>query len=632
MKFKIRIAEMVIEIEHIYPKVRTYCQDYITEEGEPELYVRTTEELIQREHQTTEEEQEVTYSPDYLETLAVLRQISDQIPQKNRFLMHGAVIAWHGKAYMFTAPSGTGKSTHIRLWRKYLGSDVHVINGDKPLLKVGEKETIAYGTPWAGKEQWQENASAPLAGICILKRGTENRIRKVPAEEALIWILRQIYFTEDEDSAGRVMELADQLLAQAPVYELECDMSENAVQCSFEMMTGERYEKVFRTMCLCIRNVVCAERVTLPELSETEQKQLYALSVRQDVAHIVSMALEWAGKMPQGELGERLKQQENLALYRYMNQDYALQEIGEVFTEKQIPFLPLKGAVLRAEYPEPWLRTSGDIDILVHEQDVKRASQVLMETCGFSREGGDKKDISFMRDECVHVELHLNLIRTNLIQALQTKEIWAHAVKSESGYRYEMADEDFYAFHIEHMKNHFCTGGCGVRFFLDMWVLNHCRKFDETKRVEKLRACGLETFEAAATELMNVWFGTGRYTELTDQMQQFILSAGVYGTIDNWALIQEIQNEGKAKSIWKRLWLPYEDLCWSYPALQGRRYLQPWFEAKRFWKMIADGRWNRTVTELKANRSVDQETRQKIRGMLDDLNLADGQWGDVLKK
>lgn len=156
MKFKIRIAEMVIEIEHIYPKVRTYCQDYITEEGKPELYVRITEELIQREHQTTEEEQEVTYSPDYLETLAVLRQISDQIPQKNRFLMHGAVISWHGKTYMFTAPSGTGKSTHIRLWRKYLGSDVHVINGDKPLLKVGEKETIAYGTPWAGKEQWQE--------------------------------------------------------------------------------------------------------------------------------------------------------------------------------------------------------------------------------------------------------------------------------------------------------------------------------------------------------------------------------------------------------------------------------------------------------------------------------------------
>ena len=158
-------------------------------------------------------------------------------------------------------------------------------------------------------------------------------------------------------------------------------------------------------------------------------------------------------------------------------------------------------------------------------------------------------NISFMRDECVHVELHRNLIRTDLIQALQTREIWAHAAKSESGYRYEMADEDFYAFHIEHMKNHFCTGGCGVRFFLDMWVLKHCRNFDETQRAEKLRDCGLEAFEV-----------------------------------------------------------------------------------KRFCKMIADGRWNRTVTELKANRSVDQETRQKIRGMLDELNLVDGQWSDALKK
>lgn len=631
MKFKIRLAGMVIEIEHIYQKIQTYCQDYIIEEGKPELQVRTTEALIERERQeTTEEDQEIVYAPDYLETLAVLRQISDYIPQKNRFLMHGAVISWHKHAYMFTAPSGTGKSTHIQLWRKFLGSDVRIINGDKPILAVKENETIVYGTPWAGKEQWQENTSAPLAGICILKRGTENRIRKLSADESLVWILRQIYFTEDEDSAGRVMELADQLLAQVPVYELECDISEDAVRCSFEMMTGEKYEKIFRTICLCIRNVVCGENVVLPELSEKEMEKLCLLAIRQDVAHIVSVALERAGRMPQGESGEKLKQRENLAIYRYMNQDYALQEIGEAFSTHQIPHLPLKGSVLRAEYPEPWLRTSGDIDILVHEQDVKRASKVLTEECGFTREGGDKKDISFVRDECVHVELHLNLIRTDLIEALQTKEIWAHA--SNTGYQFLMSDEDFYAFHIEHMKNHFCTGGCGVRFFLDMWVLKHGRAFDENKRREKLRECGLETFEAAASALMDVWFAEGKHTELTYQMQQFILSAGVYGTIDNWALIQEIQKKGKAKSIWKRLWLPYEDLCWSYPFLQGRRYLQPWYEAKRFWKMIAEGRWNRTVTELKANRSWDDGTRQKVQTMLEELDLVDGLWKDDLKK
>ena len=166
-----------------------------------------------------------------------------------------------------------------------------------------------------------------------------------------------------------------------------------------------------------------------------------------------------------------------------------------------------------------------------------------------------------------------------------------------------MSDADFYAFHLEHMKQHFTTGGCGIRFFLDLWILNHSVKDkQEKKREEKLERCGLTEFEYAVRSVTEVWFGKAEHTELTHQVERFILAGGgVYGSVENWAIVQKVRNQGKLKSVIRRIWLPYEELCWSYPSLEGKRYIQPYYEAKRFFKMIADGRWNRSVQELKAN-------------------------------
>ena len=126
--------------------------------------------------------------------------------------------------------------------------------------------------------------------------------------------------------------------------------------------------------------------------------------------------------------------------------------------------------------------------------------------------------------------------------------------------------------------------------------------YQEKKREEKLERCGLAEFEYAVRSLTEVWFGEAEHTELTRQVERFILAGGsVYGSVENWALVQGVQNQGKLKSVIRRIWLPYKELCWSYPALEGKRYIQPYYEAKRFLKMIADGRWHRSVLELKAN-------------------------------
>ena len=160
--------------------------------------------------------------------------------------MHGAAIQYDGRAYLFTAPSGTGKSTHIKLWRRYLGAAVRVINGDKPFVLVPEAPDavpVAYGTPWSGKECWQENASAPLAGICLLSRAESGatRIDRIPAADALDRIIRQVYLPPNALAAANALELLDALLARVPVYDLAVDMSEDAVRTSFEALTGLPY-------------------------------------------------------------------------------------------------------------------------------------------------------------------------------------------------------------------------------------------------------------------------------------------------------------------------------------------------------------------------------------------------------
>lgn len=139
--------------------------------------------------------------------------------------------------------SGTGKSTHIRLWRRMIGSDVGIVNGDKPILQITDENVLVYGTPWAGKEKWQKNCCVPLKGICLLRRGEKNAIRKADFSSCTEEIFHQVYMPQEGDMLLKTMELLDRLLTLVPLYELSCDMTEEAVKTSFECLTGEPYRR-----------------------------------------------------------------------------------------------------------------------------------------------------------------------------------------------------------------------------------------------------------------------------------------------------------------------------------------------------------------------------------------------------
>ena len=149
------------------------------------------------------------YPAPYLESLAVYRKLAHAMLEKNTLLFHGSAIAVDGQAVLFTAKSGTGKSTHTRLWREMLGDRAVMVNDDKPLLRITEDGVLVCGTPWDGKHHLSTNCAVPLKAICILEQGDKNAIGAISPKEALPMLLQQSFHPDGPAAMLRMMQAVD---------------------------------------------------------------------------------------------------------------------------------------------------------------------------------------------------------------------------------------------------------------------------------------------------------------------------------------------------------------------------------------------------------------------------------------
>lgn len=218
----ISIADLPIAIDNRYPYTEELCLSYRTERP-PLFTVRASDAAIAEEREISG----IT-APPYLESTVVYREIARRLPQYDAMVFHGAVIALGGRAYAFTARSGTGKTTHLRLWLSEFGEEVHILNGDKPILRCMDGVWCAAGTPWRGKEKYGVNEILPLAGIVFLERGQENRISPLAAQEAFPQMYGQCFWPEDEAQLDRALSLTESVLESVPLYRLACNMAPEA--------------------------------------------------------------------------------------------------------------------------------------------------------------------------------------------------------------------------------------------------------------------------------------------------------------------------------------------------------------------------------------------------------------------
>lgn len=182
---------------------------------------------------------ETNQGPEAVEFYALSVALGEQLPMFDRLQTHGVAIEYQGKSYIFSAPSGTGKSTRAFLWQKYLGADnVSVINGDKPILWFRDNDVLACGSPWAGKEGLHRNVSAPLSGLCLLQRSSQNVIRRATASEFFDFYIRQLQMPGNSIAMVRALQLIDRLYKSVPIFLLMNDMSEEGVRVCYEALTN----------------------------------------------------------------------------------------------------------------------------------------------------------------------------------------------------------------------------------------------------------------------------------------------------------------------------------------------------------------------------------------------------------
>ena len=241
MKQLYRLADRIIEINSMHPMIHEQCREYRAA-GVPDFRIEITPSDIvferEKSAQADKAEERVIqfYSDGYLETLAAYRKIAERMPEYDTVLFHGSCVAVDGAGYLFTAKSGTGKSTHTRLWRELLGDRAIMINDDKPLIRISDSGAIIYGTPWDGKHHLSNNIAVSLKAICILERAKENAILPVTREEALPMLIQQTYRPADPLTLAETLTLIDRLGMEVKLYRLRCNMDISAAKLSYVTM------------------------------------------------------------------------------------------------------------------------------------------------------------------------------------------------------------------------------------------------------------------------------------------------------------------------------------------------------------------------------------------------------------
>ena len=351
-------------------------------------------------------------------------------------------------------------------------------------------------------------------------------------------------------------------------------------------------------------------------------RELMKISAKHDIVHLISFSLKQNNLIPQGndDVEKFLFQ----AVYRYEKLNYEYKKLCTALEEAKIPFIPLKGSVIRQYYPQEWMRTSCDIDILVHRENLDMAVACLSKNLQYTEKGRGTHDISLFSSTGVHVELHFDLVEEGRANSAINilRSVWENvSLRKKSEYWYEMSDAFFYFYHIAHMAKHFESGGCGIRPFIDLWILDNIKNANVSNRNKLLAQGGLLKFAEASRTLSRVWLDGEKQTEFSLQMQRFLLHGGVYGSADNRVALQQKKNGGQVGYLLSRIFISYEKLKRYYPILEKHCWLTPVMQIRRWFMLLNPAVARMAKKELSVNANLKESKAEKMNKFLSDIGL-----------
>ena len=248
MHFFIKLAEQIIEVKSMYDKVCSMCQRYIISDSthiEPDIVIETSRSDLEKFRENTNIENDARQNDishnEYLETLSVYTKIANAMIEYDTLLIHGSVVSTGGNGYMITAPSGVGKTTRTDLWVKNIPETI-VINGDKPLIKISDEEVIVYGTPWCGKEGWNNNIGVPLRSVLFLERadnGEKDEVTEIDAGSGVIKLFSQTY-QPPGNKMNRIFHLLHRMNGKVKFYNFRSSPTSEAVKLAYGTINSEQ--------------------------------------------------------------------------------------------------------------------------------------------------------------------------------------------------------------------------------------------------------------------------------------------------------------------------------------------------------------------------------------------------------
>ena len=369
-----------------------------------------------------------------------------------------------------------------------------------------------------------------------------------------------------------------------------------------------------------IRSVVCEE--DLPEKFHIDNpEQLFSLAKDHDVGHFVGYAMD-KGRLSisNKEMRKAFRQQYFMAARRVIILENEIKTIQEAFEKNQIDHILLKGAVIRKLYPNPWMRVSGDIEILVHSEELKRAEQILVKELNYNvtSEGAHHDHVT--APSGYHVDLHFTLTEREERAKSILDDVWNRVSRvDEVRHEYQMEDDMFYLFHVFHTATHFKLGGCGMRPVLDTWLLNHKVEYDDGRRKTLLQQAGLLQFSEEFEKLAAKWF-SGVEIRGIEEVEDYIFNGGMYGGTQRIAAAQA-QTSSRFGYLLRRAFPPSAIMKnVGYPIVENWKLLLPFCWVHRLIRGIAQGKAGLVTYEIQKTKT-DLELSQRMSGLFAKMGL-----------
>lgn len=386
-------------------------------------------------------------------------------------------------------------------------------------------------------------------------------------------------------------------------------------------------DKITKILMNLIKCSIHKENIDVQQycaLSQEEKEQLFQLCSKHSISVIVGDVLGKSKMIEKTPNVKKLINESFMSVYRYEQSQTEIKKITHVLTELKIPYILLKGPRVRKYYPEPWLRTSCDIDILIHEEYLDLAINGLVEKCSYKKQERNYHDVPLVSPNNILLELHFNIKENmdNLDKVLIKVWDYSSPVGKDNCLEYEQSNEFFFFHLLAHTAYHFQHGGCGIRSILDLYLIHHQMPYNDEKLKILCREAKIETFYEYVIQLSEVWFGESSHTPVTSAMEEYILHGGTYGTKDNSiAMDQTRQNGGHARYIRGRIFMPYGTLKIKYPILERHKYLTPVYQVVRWGKMLSSGKFKKYIAELHLSKRINQEQLDSAEKLLEALKL-----------